>query len=120
MGINVKKILIVDDENVQVESLIRGLKISGFKAEGAISGIEALKILDNSFDLIVTDFEMPGMNGLELLNEIRKIHPTLPVILTTAFGDKELVVDAMHKKCNGFLDKPFTLDVLIQEINKVL
>lgn len=115
-----KKILIVDDENVQVESLKRGLRISGFKAEGVVSGKDALDLLDNTFDLVVTDFEMPNMNGLELLKEIRKEYPDLPVILTTAFGDKELVVDAMHKKCNGFLDKPFTLNVLIEEINKVL
>ncbi len=115
-----KKVLIVDDEIVQIESLIRGLRISGYKAEGTESGAEALKILDSSFDLVVTDFEMPGMNGLELLKEIRNKFSKIPVILTSAFGDKDLVVDAMHKKCNGFLDKPFTLDVLIDEINKVL
>ena len=61
---------------------------------------------------------MPVMNGIELVEIVREGHPTLPVILMTAYGHKELPALALRSKCDGYIEKPFTLDQLIQEVEK--
>ncbi len=114
-----KTILIVDDEIVQIETLRRGLRTRGCRVLDALNGTEALARLEGSdeIDLIVTDYAMPGMNGMELLAKIREQGRTTPVIMMTAYGDKDLVVEAMRHRCDGFLDKPFTLEELLEVID---
>lgn len=112
-------ILIVDDEKTMIETLRRGLRTKGFKVLEALSGAEALEIINTGTDieLVISDYAMPKMNGIELVNAIRKTS-AVPVILMTAYGDKAIVVEAMRNKCNGFIDKPFTLESLITEIKR--
>ena len=112
-------ILIVDDEQTMLETLRRGLRTKGFKVFEAKNGMAALNILEQNsqINLVLTDYAMGGMNGIELLTEIRKQKKNIPVIIMTAYGDKELVIEAMRRQCDGFIDKPFTLDDLIKEIN---
>ena len=78
-----------------------------------------MKSLNNSgkVDLVITDYTMPEMNGVELLDKIRDKFKNIPVIIMTAFGDKEIVLEALGHGCSGFIDKPFTLDELINEVN---
>ncbi|NVM22301.1 MAG: hybrid sensor histidine kinase/response regulator [Desulfobacterales bacterium] len=111
-------ILVVDDERVQIESVKRGLKSKGHKVLEALSAEEALKYLNNGtkVDLILTDYSMPKMNGLELLKKIRKVHGSLPVIMMTAYAEKNLVIEALRNRCDSFMEKPFTVDQLIREI----
>jgi DNA-binding NtrC family response regulator len=117
---DVKTVLIVDDKNVQLKTLRRALRSRGFLVVEASSGRQALEHLDNikTIDLVLTDYAMPEMNGMELLQKIRKIYKPLPVILMTAYGDKDLVIEAMHYGCNGFIDKPFDVDELLDIFNK--
>ena len=112
-------ILVVDDEKVQLETLKRGLRTRGFQVHTALNGRDALKKLKNSgkVDLVISDFSMPEMNGVELLEKIRDNFNHIPVIIMTAFGDREIALDAERHGCNGFIDKPFTLDELISEVN---
>lgn len=114
-----KTILIVDDKRVQLKTLRRGLRTRGYRVVEAISGQAALDLLDQDtqIDLVLTDYAMPAMNGIELLQKIRATNKTIPVILMTAYGDKDLVVEAMHHRCNGFIDKPFDMDELLNEIH---
>lgn len=114
-------ILIVDDERDQLESLRRGLRSQRHKTVEAINAAEALAALktEPALDLVLTDYAMPGMDGLMLLEKIRREHHDLPVIMMTAFGDKNLVVRAMQNHCNGYIEKPFTLLQLLREIQKV-
>lgn len=114
-----KTILIVDDKRVQLKTLRRGLITRGYRVVEAISGLEALDqiVKDHKIDMVLTDFAMPEMNGIELLQKIRETNKRLPVIIMTAYGDKDLVVEAMHHRCNGFIDKPFDMDELLEEIN---
>jgi DNA-binding NtrC family response regulator len=70
-------------------------------------------------DLVLSDYVMPGLNGIELLKRIRENHGSLPVILMTAYGEKDLIIEALRNRCDSFLEKPFTLDQLIQEIERV-
>jgi len=118
----VKTILVVDDKRVQLKTLRRGLRIKGYQVVEAISGKEALDhlIMDNKIDIVLTDYAMPEMNGIKLLQKIREHNKTIPVILMTAYGDEGLVVEAMHHQCNGFIDKPFDMDELLEEINNIL
>ena len=115
-------VLIVDNEIVQVENLRIGLSSRGYHVLQALSGHEALSLIENDanqIDLVITDYAMPGINGIELLQNIRWKHGNLPVILMTAYGQRDLVLDALRNQCNGFIDKPFTLDQLQQEIDRV-
>lgn len=115
-----KTILIVDDKRIQLKTLRRGLRTRGYRVFEAISGKQALDHLekDETIDLVLTDYAMPEMNGIELLKKIRETNKTIPVIIMTAYGDKDLVIEAMHYRCNGFIDKPFDMDELLEEIQQ--
>jgi len=116
-------ILVVDDETIQLAGLRIGLGSRGYKVLTASSGKEALEFLNNDhnkFELIVTDYAMPGMDGMALLRKIREGNKSLPIIMMTAYGEKDLVVDALRNRCDGFIEKPFSLDQLIKEIERVM
>jgi len=117
-----RNILVVDDEETQRHSLRRGLTVRGYGVHLACGGREALKYINDprrSVDLVLTDFAMPGMNGLELLRRIRHTNIMLPVIMMTAYGDKDLVIEAMKYHCDGFIEKPFTMEDLLASIGTV-
>jgi len=116
-------IMVVDDEEIQVESIGRGLRSRKFDVVGVRSGEEALMHLNDkksSIEMVITDYSMPGMNGLDLLRQIREKNMDLPVIIMTGYGDKNLVIDAMRNDCDSFIEKPFTLEILMDEINRVM
>jgi two-component system sensor histidine kinase/response regulator len=116
-------VLVVDNDMVQLESLRRGLRTRGYQVIEASSSEEVLKHFTHSdmttVDLILSDYVMPRLNGIELLKKIRQNHSSLPFILMTAYGDKDLVIEALRNRCNGFIEKPFTLDQLMEEIERV-
>ena len=114
-----KRILIVEDEDKLRRILELQLTGAGFEVEKAASAEEALGLIDRS-DLILTDFKLPGMTGLEMLQLIRRQDSNLPVILMTAFGSVENAVDAMKAGAADFLLKPFPLDHLTTIVNKAL
>lgn len=114
-------VLIVDDEIVQIESIGRGLRSRGYNVAFALNGKDALeKLCDENrpIDMVITDYAMPGMNGLHLLKKIREKDRSMPFVMMTAFADKTVVIDAMRNRCDSFIEKPFTLDQLIQEIER--
>jgi signal transduction histidine kinase len=114
-------VLIVDDEIVQIETLGRGLRTRGYGVCFALNGEDALeKLYDETrtIDMVITDYAMPEMNGLSLLKRIRKRDQSLPVIMMTAYADKALVIAALRNRCESFIEKPFTLDQLIREIER--
>ena len=117
-------ILVVDNNAVWLETLKRGLNIGGHEVMEAISANEAMMNLNNpntpGIDLVLTDFVMPEMNGIELLKEIRMNFGSLPVIIMTAYAENALLIDAFRNHCNGFIEKSFSLDQLIQEIKRVM
>lgn len=116
-------IMVVDDEKIQVESIRRGLRSRDFDVVEALNGEEALMHLNDEnigVEMVITDYAMPGMSGLDLLQRIRAKDPDLPVIIMTGYGDKDLVINAMRNDCDSFLEKPFTLDILMGEIDRII
>lgn len=115
------QILLVDDEQYQLETLKRGIRTHGHQVFFARNGEEALRHLEKHADisLIITDYLMPGMNGITLVKMIRELYGDIPVILMTAYGDKELVLEALRSRCDDYIDKPFKPSELIALINEV-
>jgi two-component system, NtrC family, response regulator len=107
-------ILIVDDEKNYLLVLSAVLEDEGYEVLTALSGPEALEIHKTSdLDLILTDMKMPGMSGIELLENIKAIDPDLPVIMMTAHGTVDKAVEAMQKGAYSYILKPFDNDRLI-------
>jgi two-component system, NtrC family, response regulator len=101
-------IIVVDDEKNYPPVLCAILKEEGFEAFTANSGKEALEILANTdVDLVLTDMKMPVMDGIELLEQIKRKDPDLPVIMMTAYGTVEKAVEAMQKGAYNYILKPF-------------
>ncbi len=115
------EILIVDDERDLLESLRRGLNCLHHKTREVTSADVALNVLRTSpsIDLVITDHAMPGMSGMELVEWIRREKADLPVIIMTAFGDKDMVIRTLKNRWSGYIEKPFTLKELTDEIKRV-
>lgn len=107
------RILVVEDDPRLREALVDSLEFKGFKVAQAAHGVEGLSLARaQNFDLVLSDINMPGMDGLELLAELKKHTPWLPVILMTAYGDVGQAVKAMQLGANDYLMKPFELKEL--------
>ncbi|MDH4316824.1 MAG: sigma-54 dependent transcriptional regulator [Desulfobulbaceae bacterium] len=110
-------ILIIDDELSMREFLKILLEKEGFAVTTAAEGTTALELAEeNDFDLAISDIRMPGMNGLELLAELKAKKPSLPVIMMTAFASPEDAVTAMKYGAFDYITKPFN----VGEIKKVI
>ncbi|MBI9091909.1 MAG: sigma-54-dependent Fis family transcriptional regulator [Desulfobacterium sp.] len=116
-----EKILIVDDEKNYPTILGEVLKEEGFEPVTAASSLMALDILkDQRIDLVLTDVNMPGMDGIELMKKIKEITPDMPVIVMTAYGSVEKAVEAMHKGAYTYILKPFENETLVAHISKAI
>lgn len=106
-----KRILIVDDEE-SIRTLLAGyLRSQGLDAETAAGAAEALDRLEHKhFDLALSDVNMPGMNGIELLAQIRRSHSTVGVLMLTGCEDVSMAVDAMKAGALDYVQKPFDLN----------
>jgi two-component system NtrC family response regulator len=114
-------ILVVDDEPNYLIVLSELLKEEGFEVMTAQRGEEGLKIVaDTDLDLVITDMRMPGMDGLELLKEVKSYNKDLPVIMITAFGEVEKAVVAMKAGAYNYLVKPFNNEELLVNIRKAI
>lgn len=112
-------ILIVDDEPNYLIVISELLREEGFEVYTAPGGKEALEIVrEVDLDLAISDMQMPELDGLQLLAEIKKINAELPVIIITAYAEVDKAVTAMQSGAFSYLAKPFSNDELIININK--
>src|ERR1041385_4877652 len=114
-----KRILVVEDEDKLRRVIELQLTSAGFDVDKAASSEDGLKVVDRA-DLVLTDLKLPGMSGLEFLAVIRRQNPYVPVVMMTAFGSVETAVEAMKAGATDFLLKPFSLDHLMQVVNKAM
>jgi len=114
-------ILIVDDEKNYLIVLEELLGSEGYEVIAVDNPMEALEHIGNpDLDLVITDMKMPGISGMELLEEIKKINFELPVIVMTAYGTIEMAVNAMKKNAYDYITKPFRNEELKLTIKKAL
>ena len=115
------RVLVVDDELTIRNLLAEMLRIAGFDPEIKESGSAALAaIRSNSFDVALFDVNMPGMNGFQLLEEVRKFDVQIPVIFLSARNEKVDVIEGLRISADDYISKPFNVEEVIMRINTVL
>jgi len=112
-----KKILVVDDEE-SVRIILKEMLAKGdYNVEVASDGEEALKILKTGpFDMLITDINMPNMDGVALLQKSKELFPSMPVIFITAFGKDKIIINAMKIGLANFIEKPFRMDEVLKTV----
>ncbi|MGB5995319.1 MAG: sigma-54 dependent transcriptional regulator, partial [Candidatus Deferrimicrobiaceae bacterium] len=114
-------ILIVDDEEIVRESLANWLEEDGYEVEAAENGARALERLPaKDWNLAMVDLKMPGMDGIQLMDEIRKVRPDTIVIIMTAYATVDTAVQAMKKGAYDYIVKPFNPEDLSMTIRKII
>ena len=114
-------ILIVEDDPDLREALTDTLALSRYRVLTAVDGRHALEVLQqNAVGLVITDVQMPNMNGLALLHEIKASQPYLPVLLMTAYGVITQAVEAMREGACNYLVKPFEASDLLAQVARYM
>jgi DNA-binding NtrC family response regulator len=114
-------ILIVDDEEIVRESLANWLEEDGYEVKVAENADRALERLpEKDWNLALVDLKMPGMDGIELMDEIRKVKPETIVIIMTAYATVDTAVQAMKKGAYDYIVKPFNPEDLSMTIRKII
>lgn len=115
------KILVIDDEQNVLESSVKLLRKKSYDARGAGSGEEALGMIQQeSFDLLLLDIRMPGMDGIEVLRRATALIPDIQVLMLTGHGTIDTAIEAMEYGAIGFLRKPISIDNLQKSIEDAL
>ncbi len=116
---SVAQIMVVEDDVDLLEALSETLESAGYDVTQAKDGRDALKIIENNcFDLVVTDIQMPNMDGHVLLKKIKEKTPELPVMLMTAYGSIQQAVGAMRDGAVDYMVKPFEAEVLVNMVSR--
>jgi DNA-binding response OmpR family regulator len=111
------RLLLVDDETEFVKTLSERIRIRGLDADYAFSGEMALEMLAESLpDVVVLDLSMPGMEGIEVLRQVKKRYPELPVLILSGHGSVK--DEAVTRRIGAFdyLQKPVDIDTLIERV----
>jgi two-component system response regulator HydG len=115
------RILVVDDESSARSGLEKLLRQEGYEVESADGGVAALALRDErTFDVVVTDLKMPGMDGVELMKRLKELDRDLPVIVVTAFSDVSSAVTAMRAGAEDYLTKPVDFDALVLALDRAI
>lgn len=111
--------LVVDDDPAIAGTIQEALSRVGYQVDLAASADEALDLsLLNAYDVVLSDWKLPGMDGIELINRLKGQAPTLGAILMTGYGTEETVIDAFTRgRINYYLPKPFTLGALLETVS---
>lgn len=115
------RILFIDDDRGGREVALFNLRKEGYDVTAASDGREGLALFSaGRYDLVVTDVRMPGISGIEVLKEVHRLAPDVPVLVITAFGSVETAVEAMKAGAYDFIGKPFHRDQLLLAVEKAL
>jgi len=115
-----QSVLVVDDEPDMRTALSHALSRSGYIVESASNGFEALeKCKREDFGVVITDMKMPEMSGMQVLEEIKKMSPQIPVIMITAYGTINNAVEAMKEGASDYIIKPFSSETLEATVKNV-
>ena len=114
------RVLVADDSSTMRKIILRSLQAVGVPtATEAADGDEAVAMFKpGEFDIVLTDWNMPGKNGLEVIQEIRKMDANVPIIMVTTEGEKARVMEAIQAGVSDYLVKPFTAETLREKLEK--
>ncbi len=116
-----KNILVVDDDMSVRTTFSSVLRQEGYRVTAVKNGYEAIKAIDEeSFDLALVDLGMPGMDGIRVLEKIKRRRPQTRVIIFTGYGSITTAVEAMRKGATDYLNKPFSPEELKAGVKKAL
>ncbi|HYY48447.1 MAG TPA: response regulator [Thermoplasmata archaeon] len=114
-------ILVVDDDEGVRENLAELFELFGYAILTAGNAPEAIqKLTVKEVDLLLTDYRMPGPNGVELIEAARKVKPRLKAILMTAFGDSFTEIESVRRGAIGYVNKPFEADEITSLVGRIL
>ena len=115
------KILLVDDEESIVKSLQQDFKQEGYEITIALSGEEAIeKLRDQQFDMVLSDLAMPGVDGIAVLNEAKKVNPEMITVILTGYGDMTSAIEALRLGVDDYLLKPCDSEELLVRTSRHL
>ena len=120
------KVMVVDDSSTMRKIIINVLQqigIDGDNIGSAVDGIDALgKLKSTEYDLVLTDWNMPKMNGLSLVKNLRHLpkYKTTPILMITTEGGREEVIQALKSGINNYIVKPFNAETLKQKLEPIL
>ena len=117
-----KKILLVDDHNIVRQGLRNLIELEpDLEVTGeASSGLEAIKLVrNNQYDVAVMDIAMPDKNGVDTLHDLRRVAPSLPVLMLSGYGEEQYALNLMRSGCKGYLSKESDADEIIRAIRTV-
>ena len=117
-----KRILVIDDEPdmLMLMSMIIE-ENTEWEVETTNNPSEGLKMaLENDYDLVIADLKMPGLDGMEVFEELKEMKPEIPVIIITAYGSLEIADEARNKGVADFITKPFRKDTILFTMERVL
>jgi excisionase family DNA binding protein len=115
------RILVVDDEQAVRDLLAKTLTMADYDVDTATDGPSAIERLRAvTYDLLITDLKMPGMDGLSVIREARKINPELPIIVITGYSTEASAIEAINLGVAGYLTKPFRLPRILAAAARAL
>jgi DNA-binding response OmpR family regulator len=114
-------VLVVDDEASIRELLQKTLALADYEVDSAQDGRVALdRLRAGSYDLLITDLKMPGVDGLAVIREARRYRPDLPIIIITGFSTEAAAIEAIELGVAGYLTKPFRIPKVLATAAKAL
>jgi len=115
------KILLIDDDEWIRDSMSLFFESEGCNLKALESAGEGLKMLKNkNYDIIIVDYRLPDMDGLEFFKRIQESHPNAFKILITAYGSKELLSEAKEMGVHDFIEKPFTSETIEESLSRLI
>lgn len=115
------RILLAEDDEIMRISVFDRLKQSDWQVDQVENGIEGVKMLEqHDYNLVISDIRMPGMDGMKLLQKVRKLSPETGVIIMTAYGSVNDALDCLRQGASDYILKPFDMDDLIIRCNRIL
>lgn len=116
-----KKVLVIDDERIVLDSISKILKEENFAVEVSLRGREGLEwATQKDYDIVLTDLRMPDIGGMRILRDVKRVKPAIPVVMITGFGTVKSAVQAIKLGAAAYLEKPFSPDELVKTINSAL
>jgi DNA-binding NtrC family response regulator len=115
------KALVIDDEQIVLDSVSKILKDEGYEIDVSLSGREGLnQAIEKEYDIVLTDIRMPDIGGMRVLRDVKRAKPSLPVVIITGYASVKSAVQAMKLGAADYIEKPFTPDQLLKAVDSAL